>query len=327
MSAWSRITNVFRRERLARDLDEELQSHIDEAVENGRDPAEVLQAFGSRLSIRDQSRDAVTAGPLDELRSDVAFSWRQLLKSKTTSAAAILPLGLAAGACTAAFRLVDAVLLKPLPIDRPERLRILVKHGMRPNGTASVSRTYNYPLFRQLREAVRPEAELIATSYTRSVDLTFKSDREMEKAYRQHVSGWMFDARIKLLMKQRLDFEPASTGASPMQRTYRQALVALSVLVVLVLLIARANVANLMTARASARAREMALRVAIGAGRRRLVQLMLIECLLLTLAATIVGGLIAWRSSPWIVGMIDLPQVQRDWRFPLTSVFWHSGWG
>ena len=149
----------------------------------------------------------------------------------------------------------------------------------------------------------------------------------MEKAYRQHVSGWMFDARIKLLMKQRLDFEPASTGASPMQRTYRQALVALSVLVVLVLLIARANVANLMTARASARAREMALRVAIGAGRRRLVQLMLIECLLLTLAATIVGGLIAWRSSPWIVGMIDLPQVQRDWRFPLTGVFWHSGWG
>ena len=133
MSAWSRITNVFRRERLARDLDEELQSHIDEAVENGRDPAEVLQAFGSRLSIRDQSRDAVTAGPLDELRSDVAFSWRQLLKSKTTSAAAILPLGLAVGACTAAFRLVDAVLLKPLPIDRPERLRILVKHGMRPN--------------------------------------------------------------------------------------------------------------------------------------------------------------------------------------------------
>ncbi len=41
MSLRSRIANVFRGERLTREIDEEFQSHIDEAIENGRDPDEV----------------------------------------------------------------------------------------------------------------------------------------------------------------------------------------------------------------------------------------------------------------------------------------------
>jgi hypothetical protein len=41
MSLWSRFANVFRADRLSREIDEELQSHIQEAIEQGRDPAEV----------------------------------------------------------------------------------------------------------------------------------------------------------------------------------------------------------------------------------------------------------------------------------------------
>ncbi len=57
MSLWSRIANVLRGDRLSREIDEELQSHIAEAIEQGRDPAEARRAFGSALRQREESRD------------------------------------------------------------------------------------------------------------------------------------------------------------------------------------------------------------------------------------------------------------------------------
>jgi hypothetical protein len=93
---------------LSREIDEELESHIEEAIEQGRDPAEARRAFGSTLRRREESRDIRVIGWLDSLRADTVFGWRQILKKKVTSAAAILSLALAIGACTSAFRLIDA---------------------------------------------------------------------------------------------------------------------------------------------------------------------------------------------------------------------------
>ncbi len=125
--------------------------------------------------------------------------------------------------------------------------------------------------------------------------------------------------------------EPAAAGRSNLQRDYRRSLTALGVLVALVLLIACANVANLMTAQAAARAREMALRVSIGAGRWRLVQLVLIESAWLAFLATAIGGMFAWWSAPFVVQHASIRRTIRracalpaDWRvlafgWPLLS--------
>ncbi len=105
-----------------------------------------------------------------------------------------------------------------------------------------------------------------------------------------------------------------------MQREYRDALAALGGLVLMVLIIACVNVANLMTAQASARAREMALRVSIGAGRWRLMRMVLVQSALLAFLAAASGALFAWWSAPFVVSMINPPDnparliLPADWR-------------
>src|ERR1044071_4828576 len=122
MSVWTRIANTFRGERLSGEIDEELRSHLEEAIEEGRDPAEARRALGSALLLREESRDTRLVPWLDSLRADAIFGGGQIVKRKVTSTAAILSLGLAIGACTSAFRLIDALLLRPLPVAGAARL-------------------------------------------------------------------------------------------------------------------------------------------------------------------------------------------------------------
>ena len=461
MSLWSRISNAVFGERLNREIEEELQSHMEEAIASGRDPKEVYRAFGSALRVREASHSVRVAGWLESLLADVRFGWRQLCRNKVATVAAVLSLALGIGSCVAAFRLIDALLWRPLPISGASRLYVLSRKLTGPEGRPIEDGYWATPDFKIMRDAVKDHADLVAISDADRTDITWatngSSDDDMEKGHVVYVSGNMFplfglepalgrllipaDDRgpgaspyavlswdywnhrfgrdpkvlgrslhigertfevigvgprdftgtetgtvtdiflpltinslatqdsvswhhtflmlkpgvnsatvleplrqhlsavshtfeaecstclrgmtkvdIDRFLDKKLVFNPAGAGISELQKDYRRLLGALGLLVALVLLIAGVNVSNMMTAQAAARAHEMALRISIGAGRRRLVQLILAQSALLVLLASVLGALFAAWSAPFVLSLVYPPDnparltLPADWR-------------
>lgn len=118
----------------------------------------------------------------------------------------------------------------------------------------------------------------------------------------------------------KLTADRAGSGVSDLREDYQEPLLILLGIAGLVLIIACANLANLMLARASARERELAVRLAIGAPRPRLIRQMLIESLLLAAIGAACGALIAQFLSRYLVQFLtstDNPlyvDLGADWR-------------
>ncbi len=457
MSLWSRISNTVRSERLNREVDEELQLHIEEAIASGRDPGEAHRAFGSMLRQREASHSVRVAEWLESLLADVTFGWRQLCRNKLTTVAAVLSLALGIGSCVAAFRLIDALLWRPLPVSGSSRLYVVSRKMTGIYGKPAEDGYWATPEFKLMRDAVRNQADLIAISDADRTDITWSTEDDMEKAHVVYVSGNMFPlfgleaalgrlllpaddrgpgaspyavlswdywnhrfgrdphilghslhvggqtfeivgvgprdftgtekgtvtdiflpldmnsfatqdrtdwhhifvmlkpgvnpagalepirqhlsavnhafrsacstcfrgetkASIDRFLSQTIVFNTAAAGISDLQKEYRRFLGVLGLLVALVLIIACVNVVNMMTAQAAARGQEMALRISIGAGRRRLVQLILAQSALLALLASVLGAFFAAWSAPFVLSLVNPPDnparlaLPADWR-------------
>jgi predicted permease len=112
------------------------------------------------------------------------------------------------------------------------------------------------------------------------------------------------DSFRQRFVSKHLDVLPGQKGVSDLRREFSTPLIVLMSMVGVVLLIACANVANLLLARTTSRHREISLRMALGASRLRIVRQQLVESTLLSGAGTMVGVLLAWWTGSLLIASL-----------------------
>jgi len=147
----SRLRGLFLKRKLEDEMADEMESHlemqIDDLVRQGMSPEEArylaLRKFGGVDQVKETYRDRRTLPLIETFFRDLRYGLRMLRRSPGMAAVAILSLALGIGANTALFSVVDAVLLKSLPVENPEQLVIFEWKAGRPFRLTGMSGTSN----------------------------------------------------------------------------------------------------------------------------------------------------------------------------------------
>jgi hypothetical protein len=170
------LRDLVRRSDMEREMSDELQFHLarraeDLAARRGLSPDEAMRLarveFGSVERYKEEARHTLGLGLVDELRSDLRLAWRSYRKSKAFTAAAVAIMALGIGANTAIFTLIDAILVRELPVERPQELMEVLGQlpGQEPDGG------FTNAIWEAVRDHHDVFSAVFATSATHRFDL------------------------------------------------------------------------------------------------------------------------------------------------------------
>src|SRR5664279_2333637 len=192
---WLRLMGILRGNRLERELNEEIGAHLamqeEEFRKQGMKPAAAraaaLREFGGVAQAKEEYRERRGLPWLENAARDVRYGLRGLRRSPGFTAAAVLSLALGIGANTAIFSLFHTLMLRMLPVERPQELVSLYRTGGWGKGTVS------YPLFQEIAKRNDLFAGVIARNGVDKVRFTPRPGDRGEFTQREFVSGNYFN--------------------------------------------------------------------------------------------------------------------------------------
>lgn len=189
MPAFRRVLNLFTRSKLSREIDAELQSHlemrIDDNIASGMTPTEArrdaLLRFGNPAVVKERVTAVDAEVALEAVWRDVHYSIRRLLRSPGFALTAVLSLALGIGANAVVFSVVSALVLRPLPVKNPDRLLFL---------ETGFGITQSFPDYRDVRDRNQSFASLAGY---RIAPMELESSRGATRIWGLLATGNYFD--------------------------------------------------------------------------------------------------------------------------------------